>query len=112
MVKRAKPESLTESGNLSPLDKSLALGGFGVRVLPSLSRKRWRDLRGRAAAQTPEERTTQARRAVTQRWKKAGAEDRVATGRMLAEARKKAAKTRHAAEASDKSKARPLEDGE
>jgi hypothetical protein len=48
--------------------------------------------RRRAAAQTPEERTMRARHAVKQRWKKAGAEGRAAIGRMLAEARKKAAK--------------------
>ena len=63
--------------------------------------------RRRAAAQTPEERTTQARHAVTQRWKEAGAEGRAAIGRMLAEARKKAAQARRAAEASDKPKMRP-----
>src|ERR1700691_1193582 len=62
--------------------------------------------RRRAAAQTPEERTAQARRAVKQRWKKAGAEGRAAIGRMLTEARKKAAKARKVAEASDKPKAR------
>ena len=92
-----KRERVTPPASTSSADKLIS------EAMAELARRR-------AAAQTPEERTTQARRAVKQRWKKAGAEDRAAIGRMLAEARKKAAKARQVAEASDKPKVRTARD--